>query len=118
MFLDKFRNRYSFNLLAICGITSFLIVIAVLLFLFAQRNNGIPFLGILLLHTELAVIEIFTIFLAFLIYIFEEIFNKKITNKKFLKSKNILILQNLGISYFVFTLIAGITLGAIFAIQF
>lgn len=102
MFLDKFRNRYSFNFLSVCG---WIIIILCAIFTLPELyieyivgntahalGVGITFLGILCLN-------IIFFILTFLIYVFEIISWKRITNEKFLNNKYIKLIQTLGISF-------------------
>lgn len=96
MFLDKFRNRYSFNFLSVCGWIIFgLLCISFFPYMF-EPQLGFPlaiiFVGILGLNLLFYIIT-------FLIYVFEIISWKRITNEKFLNNKYIKIAQTLGISF-------------------
>lgn len=102
MFLDKFRNRYSFNFLAICGwIIFILFVIYTLPELYIQYivgntahaiGVGFTFLGILIL-------TIIFFILTFFVYVFEIISSNRITSEKILNNKYIKIAQTVGIVF-------------------
>jgi len=109
MFLDKFRNRYSFNFFAFSGICCLLFC---LFNIYGFLNSGhvaelgFPFVlitfGIALL---LCIVCLITLF----IFIVEQIIDKRISNEKILKSKVVLCIQNFG---FIFVIIQ------IFAVAF
>ncbi len=102
MFLDKFRNRYSFNFLSACGWIVFalftIFTCPELYFEYIVRNTahawgvGITFLGIL-------IVNIIFYLITFFIYVFEIVSWKRITNEKFLNNKYIKICQTLGIIF-------------------
>lgn len=102
MFLDKFRNRYSFNFLSVCG---WIIIILCTIFTLPELyieyiagntahafGVGITFLGILCLN-------ILFFILTFLVYVFEIVSWKRITNEKILNNKYFKLIQNLGIVF-------------------
>ncbi len=102
MFLDKFRNRYSFNFLSACGWIVFalftIFTYPELYFEYIVGNTahawsvGITFLGIL-------IVNILFYLITFFVYVFELISWKRITNEKFLNNKYIKICQTLGIIF-------------------
>ena len=101
--LDKFRNRFSFNFLVICGWITFYFYIP--FFYpenFSNPQAGGPFAFTLIFNSILN-----TLFFLMSISIFaiEYTLNKEITNQKFLKSKFIFCLQILGIIFFAIPLI-------------
>lgn len=96
-FLDKFRNRFWFNALALDGIIfSGLLGIIYLMF---NLESGMGMAFVIILVTILK-IELIVCYLVFTIFIWEQIFDKKITSKKFLNSKTIRMLQSTGIILF------------------
>lgn len=97
-FLDKFRNKYWFNALALDGII-FSGLLGIIYIMFnLESGMGMAFAIILIVLFK---IEFVVYYLIFTLFIFEEIFNKRITNKKFLDSKIIKTLQNIGIIGFL-----------------
>ncbi len=102
MFLDKFRNRYSFNFLSVCG---WIIIILCTIFTLPELyieyiigntahawGVGITFLGILCLN-------ILFFILTFFVYVFETVSLNKISSEKFLNNKYVKLIQNLGIVF-------------------
>lgn len=107
-FLDKFRNRFWFNALALNGLTcgGLLTIIYLKLYLFEllHLEYGMGFAFVIILVAILK-IEFVVCYLVFTIFIWEQIFNKKISSKKFLNSKTVRILQNTGFILFFIPLI-------------
>ena len=97
-FLDKFRNRFWFNALALDGIIFSGLLGIIYLMFNLESGMGMAFAIILIVLFK---IEFVVYYLIFTLFIFEEIFNKRITNKKFLDSKIIKTLQNIGIIGFL-----------------
>ncbi len=97
-FLDKFRNKYWFNALALDGIIFSGLLGIIYLMFNLESGMGMAFAIILIVLFK---IEFVVYYLIFTLFIFEEIFNKRITNKKFLDSKIIKTLQNIGIIGFL-----------------
>ena len=97
-FLDRFRNRYWFNTLALDGIIFSGLLGIIYLMFNLESGMGMAFAIILIVLFK---IEFVVYYLIFTLFIFEEIFNKRITNKKFLDSKIIKTLQNIGIIGFL-----------------
>lgn len=96
MFLDKFRNRYSFNFLSFCGwIIVGLLCISFFPYIF-ESQLGFPlaiiFIGILGLNLLFYIITFF-------VYVFEIVSWKRITNEKILNNKYFKLIQNLGIVF-------------------
>ncbi len=127
MFLDKFRNRYSFNFLSICGWIIFLLLcvflISIISAMFSPYSgfSGIAFAFLFLLILALNIIFYL---LTFFIYVFEIISWKRITNEKFLNNKYTKIFQTLGIIFaflpimmVVFFLIVGFIQNIIYDIR-
>ena len=127
MFLDKFRNRYSFNFLSACGWIVFalftIFTCPELYFEYIVGNTahawgvGITFLGIL-------IVNILFYLITFFVYVFEIVSWKRITNEKFLNNKYIKIFQILGIIFAflpimmaVFFLIVGFIQNIIYDIR-
>ena len=127
MFLDKFRNRYSFNFLSACGWIVFalftIFTCPELYFEYIVGNTahawgvGITFLGIL-------IVNILFYLITFFVYVFEIVSWKRITNEKFLNNKYIKIFQILGIIFaflpimmVVFFLIVGFIQNIIYDIH-
>lgn len=102
MLLDKFRDRYSFNFLSICGWANFILFcicalpeLYVIYIIGNTEHNfgvGISFLG-------LSFFTILFCLVAFFIYVFEIVSWKRITNEKFLNNRYIKICQTLGIIF-------------------
>ena len=101
-FLDKFRNRFWFNALALDGIIFSGLLGIIYLMFNLESGMGMAFAIILIVLFK---IEFVVYYLIFTLFIFEEIFNKRITNKKFLDSKIIKTLQNIGIIGFLITVL-------------
>ena len=97
-FMDKFRNKYWFNALALDGIIFSGLLGIIYLMFNLESGMGMAFAIILIVLFK---IEFVVYYLIFTLFIFEEIFNKRITNKKFLDSKIIKTLQNIGIIGFL-----------------
>lgn len=97
-FLDKFRNRFWFNALALDGIIFSGLLGIIYLMFNLESGMGMAFAIILIVLFK---IEFVVYYLIFTLFIFEKIFNKRITNKKFLDSKIIKTLQNIGIIGFL-----------------
>lgn len=97
-FLDRFRNKYWFNALALDGIIFSGLLGIIYLMFNLESGMGMAFAIILIVLFK---IEFVVYYLIFTLFIFEEIFNKRITNKKFLDSKIIKTLQNIGIIGFL-----------------
>lgn len=108
MFLDKFRDKYSFNLLVSSGLFSLLISCLFFLFILFNLHSGISSLIVTFLILELAFIQLIVSILSYIIYIIEEIFNKKIKNNLFLKSKVISNLQLVGIINYLLVFILAL----------
>ncbi len=108
-FLDRFKNKYSYNFLAICG--WFVVVLLTVFYIKASISNWYGS-AISLIFLIIFFINIIFLLISFIIYIFEEIFAWKIKNQDFLNNKFIFIFQILGsvfailpILYFLFLLI-------------
>ena len=102
MFLDKFRNRYSFNFLSICGWIIFLLLCAFLIPIISamfSHYNGFPTIAFAYLFLLILGLNIIFYLLTFFVYVFEIISWKRITNEKFLNNKYIKICQTLGIIF-------------------
>lgn len=96
MFLDKFRNRYSFNFLSVCGwIILGLLCVSFFPYIF-EPQLGFPlaiiFIGILGLNLLFYIITFF-------VYVFETVSLNKISSEKFLNNKYVKLIQNLGIVF-------------------
>ena len=105
-FLDKFRNKYSFNFLGICGW-----VVCILFFkvFFPYRNEAQISFPLTFIFLFIVLFSTFCLSLSIIILVLEEIFYWQIKNQKFLNNKFILIFQTLGsifailpIVYFLF----------------
>ena len=99
----KFRNRYSFNILAIFSLIIFFTLVYEyfsLLYLAFKTYDayGFPFFIILVLLFSCFYIASFV---ALIIYIFERIYNIRIKSEKFLNSKFIFWFQILGFASFL-----------------
>jgi len=93
MFFDKFRDKYSFNFLAICGWIVFVAYFTFYLLatLYQWYGSAISFIVLTIL-----IFAAFCLSLSIIILILEEIFTWKIKNQKFLNNKFIFIFQILG----------------------
>ena len=99
----KFRNRYSFNILAIFSLIIFFTLVYEyfsLLYLTFKTYDayGFPFFIILVLLFSCFYIASFVVLI---IYIFERIYNIRIKSEKFLNSKFIFWFQILGFASFL-----------------
>lgn len=96
----KFRSRYSFNFLAVVGLLSFLyfsFIYAQLCYdFFIEHYNGGGEILVLMTFI-LFVVSVIACIISIWLYIVEQIFNIRISNEKFLKSKIILFLQIIGV---------------------
>ena len=102
MFLNKFRNRYSFNFLSACGWIIFLLLCAFLIPIISAMfspYSGFPGIAFAFLFLLILALNIIFYLLTFFIYVFEIISWKRITNDKFLNNKYIKICQTLGIIF-------------------
>ena len=102
MLLDKFRDRYSFNFLSICGWIIFLLLCAFLIPIISamfSHYNGFPTIAFAYLFLLILGLNIIFYLLTFFVYVFEIISWKRITNEKFLNNKYIKICQTLGIIF-------------------
>ena len=96
MILEKYKNRYSFNFLAICG--------WIILALFAKYffpyiwSPGLGF-PLFVIFVIISAVDVIFYFLVFIIYVLEIMFDKRITNRKFLQSRKIYVLQLLGVIF-------------------
>lgn len=102
MFLDKFRNRYSFNFLSICGWIIFLLLCVFLISIISAMfspYSGFPGIAFAFLFLLILALNIIFYLLTFFIYVFDIISWKRITNEKFLNNKYIKIFQTLGIIF-------------------
>ena len=101
MWLDRFRNKYWFNFLAIAELINSIIFYPMMLSIIFTKNNqelGFPFA--ILLFGKIS-FDIIICTIALYIYIFERVSRKEITNKIFLNSKLIICLQNTSILLFL-----------------
>ncbi len=96
MFLDKFRNRYSFNFLSICGWIIFLLLCICFFPYIFEDELGFP---IFLIFIIILSLNILFYLITFFIYVFEIVSWKRITNEKFLDNKYIKIIQYSGIIF-------------------
>ena len=102
MLLDKFRDRYSFNFLSICGWIIFVLLSAFFIPIISamfSHYNGFPTIAFAYLFLLILGLNIIFYLLTFFIYVFEIISWKRITNEKFLNNKYIKIFQILGIIF-------------------
>ena len=127
MLLDKFRDRYSFNFLSICGWIIFVLLSAFFIPIISamfSHYNGFPTIAFAYLFLLILGLNIIFYLLTFFIYVFEIISWKRITNEKFLNNKYIKIFQILGIIFaflpimmVVFFLIVGFIQNIIYDIR-
>lgn len=96
MFLDKFRNRYSFNFLSICGWIIFLLLCICFFPYIFEDELGFP---IFLIFIIILSLNILFYLITFFIYVFEIVSWKRITNENFLDNKYIKIIQYSGIIF-------------------
>ena len=102
MFLDKFRNRYSFNFLSVCGWIIFVLLcvffIPIISIMFSPYS-GFPGIAFVFLFLSILCLNVLFYIITFFVYVFEIISWKRITNEKFLNNKYIKITQTLGIIF-------------------
>ena len=99
-FLDKFRNRFWFNTIAFMGLIlgGLFCLIILEVFFNVYLGSGLPIVALIV---QISALELVVVFVAFVFYIIERIYqNIRITNKNFLNSKAIHILQNIGIFFY------------------
>ena len=93
MLLDKFKNRFSYNFLAIYGWARFLFLSSKYSPDIFHPQAGTPMAIITLM---IFAADIIFILLTFFIYLFERFSFKRITNEKFLNNKFVSITQHIG----------------------
>ena len=102
MFIDKFRNRYSFNFLVVCGWVIFLqfcfFICPELYITYVVRNTEHAF-GVGVFFLCVLIISAVSYVITFFINVFEIISLKRITCEKFLNNKYVKIFQTLGIAF-------------------
>ena len=102
MFLDNFRNRYSFNFLSICGWIIFLLLCAFLIPIISAMfspYSGFPGIAFAYIFLLILGLNILFYLITFFVYVFEIVSWKRITNEKFLNNKYTKIFQSLGIIF-------------------
>ena len=97
MFFDKFRDKYSFNFLSVCGWIIFVLYLIIFSFIVLSPNEGFPALIFFYFFLLLLGLNVFFYIITFFIYVFETINFKRITNEKFFNNKFIKIFQISGI---------------------
>jgi hypothetical protein len=102
MFLEKFKNRYSFNFLSICG---WIVFILLCIFFFPDILNPEAGLPLAIIFIGILILNIFFYFITLIIYIIESISLKRIINEKILKNKYVNIIRVLGIFFSLLPLI-------------
>ncbi len=98
MILDKFRNRYSFNFLSVCGWIIFFLLCLFFIFI-AQSKDGLSFIPVFVGIIFVFGLNIIFYLITFLVYLFEIVSLKKITNEEFLNNNYVKIFQTLGIVF-------------------
>lgn len=96
MFLNKFRNRYSFNFLSVCG---WIIFILLCIFFFPDIFKPEAGLPLAIIFIYILGLNILFYLMTFFVYVFELVSWKRITNEKCLNNKYIKVLQTLGIIF-------------------
>ena len=121
MFLDKFKDRYSFNCLSTCG---WIVFILLCIFFFPDILKPEAGLPLAIIFIYILGLNILFYLITFFAYVFELISWKRITNEKFLNNKYIKIFQILGIIFaflpimmVVFFLIVGFIQNIIYDIR-
>jgi hypothetical protein len=121
MFLDKFKDRYSFNCLSTCG---WIVFILLCIFFFPDILKPEAGLPLVIIFIYILGLNILFYLVTFFVYVFELISWKRITNEKFLNNKYIKIFQILGIIFaflpimmVVFFLIVGFIQNIIYDIR-
>ena len=100
----KFRNRYSFNILAIFSLIIFFTLayeyFSIIYLTFVKHESGLGFPLFIILVLLFSCFYIAS-FVALIIYIFEKIYNIRVKSEKFLNSKFIFWFQILGFVSFL-----------------
>lgn len=99
MFLDKFRNRYSFNFLVVCGWIIFILLGVFFKSIIFSPKNGFPTMAFVFIFQLILILNILFYVITFFIYVFEIVSLKRITCEKFLNNKYVKIFQTLGIAF-------------------
>ncbi len=95
---SSLRRSYIFNFLCVCEM--FFGLLVVIFFAVALIAKIPPILFFLFFH-KLGILNLIILLFSVLIYMCEFVFAIKINNLRFLNSKKILILQNIGIATFL-----------------
>jgi len=105
MFLDKFRNRYSFNFLTFYHFIFFILYLEIYLYhvILEGFENAFGLIPVFFVFFTIPAFIIYLIglFIYFLIYVTENLFTKKIVHPKFLNNKFINKLQVFGFIHFI-----------------
>ena len=96
MFLDKFKDRYSFNYLSMCG---WIVFILLCIFFFPDILKPEAGLPLAIIFIYILGLNILFYLITFFVYVFELVSWKRITNEKFLNNKYTKIFQTLGIIF-------------------
>ena len=99
MFLNKFRNRYSFNFLSVFGWIIFVLLCVFFIPIICSPYSGFPGIALFFIFLLILGLNILFYLITFFVYFFETVNFKKITNTKFLNNKYIKIIQTLGIIF-------------------
>ncbi len=102
MFFDKFRDKYSFNFLSVCGWITFILFCFYTLpeiYITYIIGNSEHSFGVVVTLILISAMAFICSFVALITFILEQIFYWKIKNKKLLSNKLIFILQLTGIIF-------------------
>lgn len=102
MLFDKFRNRYSFNFLAVCGWICFILFLTLTcpeIYITYIDGKSDHFWDVTVTIIGLIVIDIAVLFISLIIFYIEKIFSIKKINNILFENKQFKVLQTLGVIF-------------------